>query len=186
MSSFLVDQATVGEWNLQGLPSDDLSIQNGIMVTRSTRFPLMIDPQSQAVSWIKRKEPEIVDRDFIYTLSNPQLKERIKIPLQDGCPMMIENIENEVDPMLDPLLEKQITVKGRQKFIKIADTEMDYDPNFRLYMTSRLGNPHFSPELAAKTTIIDFTVTQDGLEQQLLGRLISKEQKHLEDQLTQL
>lgn len=63
---------------------------------------------------------------------------------------------------------------------------MDYDPKFRLYMTSRLGNPHFSPELAAKTTIIDFTVTQGGLEQQLLGRLISKEQKHLEDQLTQL
>ena len=186
MTNFLVDQATVGEWNLQGLPSDDLSIQNGIMVTRSTRYPLMIDPQSQAVNWIKRKEPEIVERDFIYTLTNPQLKERIKIPLQDGCPMMIENIENEVDPMLDPLLEKQITTKGRSKFIKIADTEMDFDARFRLYMTSRLGNPHFSPELAAKTTIIDFTVTQDGLEQQLLGRLISKEQKHLEDQLTQL
>lgn len=175
MTSFLVNQATVGEWNLQGLPSDDLSIQNGIMVTRSTRYPLMIDPQSQAVNWIKRKEPEVVQRDFIYTLSNPNLKDRLKIPLQDGCPVMIENIENEVDPMLDPLLEKQFTSRGRQKFIKIADTEMDYDPNFRLYMTSRLGNPHFSPELAAKTTIIDFTVTQDGLEQQLLGRLISKE-----------
>jgi len=53
-------------------------------------------------------------------------------------------------------------------------------------MTSRLANPHFSPELAAKTTIIDFTVTQGGLEQQLLGRLISKEQKSLEEQLTQL
>jgi len=53
-------------------------------------------------------------------------------------------------------------------------------------MTSRLSNPHFSPELAAKTTIIDFTVTQGGLEQQLLSRLITKEQKHLEDTLTQL
>ena len=53
-------------------------------------------------------------------------------------------------------------------------------------MTSRLANPHFSPELAAKTTIIDFTVTQIGLEQQLLGRLISIEQKSLEEQLTQL
>jgi dynein heavy chain len=63
---------------------------------------------------------------------------------------------------------------------------MDYDDKFRLYMTSRLGNPHFSPELAAKATIIDFTVTQGGLEQQLLGRLISKEQKSLEEQLTQL
>jgi dynein heavy chain len=53
-------------------------------------------------------------------------------------------------------------------------------------MTSRLANPHFSPELAAKTTIIDFTVTQGGLEQQLLGRLISFEQKSLEETLTQL
>lgn len=53
-------------------------------------------------------------------------------------------------------------------------------------MTSRLANPHFSPELSAKTTIIDFTVTQGGLEQQLLSRLITKEQKSLEDQLTQL
>jgi len=91
---------------LQGLPNDDLSIQNGIMVTRSTRYPLMIDPQAQAVSWIKRKEPEIEARGFVFTLSNPNLKDRLKIPLQDGCPVMIENIENEIDPMLDPLLEK--------------------------------------------------------------------------------
>ena len=113
MTSFLVNQATVGEWNLQGLPSDDLSVQNGIMVTRSTRYPLMIDPQSQAINWIKKKEPIISERDFVYTLNNPQLKDRLKIPLQDGCPVMIENIENEVDPMLDPLLERQFTVRGR-------------------------------------------------------------------------
>lgn len=100
--------------------------------------------------------------------------------------MLIENIENEVDPMLDPILEKQISTRGRNKFIKVSDAECEYSENFRLYMTSRLANPHFSPELAAKTTIIDFTVTQDGLEQQLLGRVISKEQKSLEEQLSQL
>lgn len=61
--------------------------------------------------------------------------------------------------MLDPLLEKQIIIKGRSKLIKLSDQDLDYDDKFRLYMTSRLGNPHFSPELAAKTTIIDFTVT---------------------------
>ena len=72
---------------------------------------------------------------------------------------MIENIENEVDPMLDPILEKQWIKKGRNKLIKLGDSDLDYDERFRLYMTSRLANPHFSPELAAKTTIIDFTVT---------------------------
>ena len=90
---------------------------------------------------------------------------------------MIENIENEVDPMLDPLLEKQWVKKGRNKLIKLGDQDLDYDERFRLYMTSRLANPHFSPELAAKTTIIDFTVTQRGLEDQLLGRVEQKRRK---------
>jgi dynein heavy chain len=120
------------------------------------------------------------------TLNHPNLRDKLKIPLGEGFPVLIESIENEVDPMLDPILEKQIIVKGRNKLIKIADQDFDYDDKFRLYMTSRLPFPHFSPELAAKTTIIDFTVTQNGLEQQLLGRLIAMEQKSLEDQLTQL
>ena len=156
------------------------------MVTRSSRFPLLIDPQSQAISWILRREPDLTAKNCVFTLNNPNLKDLLKFPMSEGLPMLIENIENEVDPMLDPILEKQISTRGRNKFIKVSDAECEYSDNFRLYMTSRLANPHFSPELAAKTTIIDFTVTQDGLEQQLLGRVISKEQKSLEEQLSQL
>ena len=66
----------------------------------------MIDPQSQAMNWIKQRETDMVARNFIFSMTNPNLKDLLKIPLQDGCPVMIENIENEVDPMLDPLLEK--------------------------------------------------------------------------------
>jgi len=189
LTEFLVTEAKIGEWSLQGLPADDLSIQNGIMVERSSRFPLMIDPQTQAINWIKRKETELLDlMNLISTLSHPRLKDNIGMACDNGYPFLIENVENEVDPMLDPVLEKQVKRKGKSArgVIKIADQEFDWDDKFRLYMTSRLANPHFSPELSAKTTIIDFTVTQGGLEQQLLSRLISKEQKSLEDQLTQL
>lgn len=61
LTSFLVDDATVGEWNIQGLPKDDLSIQNGIMVTNSSRFPLLIDPQGQGQNWIQNKFAESID-----------------------------------------------------------------------------------------------------------------------------
>ena len=56
LTAFLVDDSTVGEWNLQGLPTDDLSIQNGIMVNNAARYPVLVDPQGQARTWILNKE----------------------------------------------------------------------------------------------------------------------------------
>lgn len=56
MVTFLVKPPVVRDWNIQGLPTDNFSIENGIIVTRSGRWPLIIDPQSQAWIWIKTME----------------------------------------------------------------------------------------------------------------------------------
>lgn len=187
--SFLIDIGTIGDWNIQGLPTDFLSTQNGILVTKSTRFPLLIDPQGQALSWIKNKEAERLpswNGQSLVELSDPKLKDKLEFCMSDGKSMVITGVEDEIDPMLDPVMEKQIICKGKRMFINVSDKVMDYDDKFMMYFITRLPNPKFSPELQAKTTLIDFTVTQKGLEEQLLGKVIGKEQKALEEQLNQV
>jgi len=100
--------------------------------------------------------------------------------------LIIEGIEGEVDPIMDPVLEKQIVKKGKSYKITVGGAELDWNNKFLVFMTCNLGNPKFSPELSAKTTIIDFTVTQTGLEQQLLSVVLTKEQRQLEESLNTL
>lgn len=54
--NFLTDPTTIREWNAQGLPADNFSIENGIIIKRGTRWPLLIDPQCQGQKWIKAME----------------------------------------------------------------------------------------------------------------------------------
>merc|ERR1719450_1628558 len=183
---FLVDIGTIGDWNLQGLPQDNLSTQNGILVTRSSRFPLLVDPQGQALQWILKREENNVPMWKTTTLGDPKLRDKLEYCMAEGMALIVVQVEEEIDPMLDPVMEKQLISKGKKLFVNVSDKMMDYDPKFMLYFITRLPNPNFSPELQAKTTVVDFTVTQLGLEDQLLGKVIGKEQKALEDQLAQV
>ncbi|KAL0485016.1 ODA2, partial [Acrasis kona] len=170
VTKLLTDEAQIGEWNIEGLPTDDHSIQNAIMVTRSSKWPLLVDPQGQGLAWLKKRKYSDEKVQFrIARLSDSRLRNVLEECMENGYPLIIENIEEEVDPMLDPVLEKNFLKGAKRKQIVLSDKSVDYDDRFQLFLTTKLANPHYSPELYAKTTVIDFTVTMGGLEQQLLG-----------------
>jgi len=180
VAKFLVEDAEVGEWNMEGLPTDELSIQNGIMVTRATRYPVLVDPQGQGLTWIKNREEKNMLR--VTSLVEKQFRNHLEDCMSFGKPMLVENIEETLDPVLDPVLEKRFVRKGKGFIIQLADKEVDFCDTFNMFCTTRLPNPHYSPEMSAKVTVIDFTVTMVGLEDQLLGKLILKEKHELEEQ----
>uniref|UniRef100_A0A3B3I1V0 Dynein heavy chain ATP-binding dynein motor region domain-containing protein n=1 Tax=Oryzias latipes TaxID=8090 RepID=A0A3B3I1V0_ORYLA len=94
--------------------------------------------------------------------------------------VLIENVGETLDPVLGPLLGRETIKKGR--CIKIGDKECEYNPSFRLILHTKLANPHYQPELQAQCTLINFTVTRDGLEDQLLAAVVSMERPDLEKQ----
>ncbi|KAI9346257.1 dynein heavy chain and region D6 of dynein motor-domain-containing protein [Obelidium mucronatum] len=179
----LVDPAVVRDWNIQGLPADTLSTENGILVTRGRRWPLMIDPQGQANRWIRNMEGTSLK---VVKLSEPKFLRSLENAVRTGQPVLMEDVGEQLDPAIEPLLLKQTVRQGGRLLMKLGDSMIEYDRNFKLYITTKLSNPHYLPEVCIKVTIINFTVTNVGLEGQLLADVVKLERPELEEQRNSL
>ncbi|KAE8738437.1 hypothetical protein FOCC_FOCC016088 [Frankliniella occidentalis] len=166
-------------WNIHGLPRDAFSIENAIIVDCSKRWSLMVDPQGQANKWIKGMEKA---NDLqVAKFSDPDYMKTVESCVSTGRPLLLENVLEELEAPLDPVLFRMTFSQGGTTFISLGDNIVEYHPAFKLYMTSRLRNPHYLPDVFNKVTIVNFALTVEGLEDQLLGTVVAKERPDLED-----
>ncbi|XP_053325574.1 dynein axonemal heavy chain 12 [Spea bombifrons] len=180
LSKTLGDPIKIRAWNIAGLPTDSFSVDNGVIVSNSRRWPLMIDPQGQANKWIKNSERE--NQLSVIKLTDPDYMRTLENCVQFGTPLLLENVGEELDPSLEPLLLKQTFKQGGVECIRLGETIIEYSRDFRFYITTKLRNPHYLPELATKVSLLNFMITPEGLEDQLLGIVVAKERPELEEE----
>ena len=104
----------------------------------------------------------------------------------NGRCVIIQNIGEELDATLEPVLSRAVFQKGRTLYIKVGGEDFEYDPKFKLYLQTKLDNPHYRPEIQAQCTIVNFIATETGLMDQLLARVVNEEKPELEKRKREL
>ncbi|XP_045539469.1 dynein axonemal heavy chain 1 [Papilio machaon] len=182
--SVLGDAVQIRTWQMYGLPRDPLSVESAVLMSNSRRWPLIIDPQTQANKWIRsmgKIEGLIVckpnDRDLLRSFESA---------LRFGKPLLLENVAQELDPALDPVLKRQYFRQAGQLVLKLGDSLIPFAAGFRLYITTKLPNPKYTPETSVKVQIVNFALVPSGLAEQLLSIVVAQERPDLEELRGQL
>merc|ERR1711881_632830 len=103
-----------------------------------------------------------------------------------GVPVLIENIEETLDSILDPVLQKATFKQGTLEMIRLGDSTIEWSKDFKLYITTKLPNPHFPPEICVAVGILNFMATLDGLQDQMLGIVVAAEEPETEQKRVNL
>jgi dynein heavy chain len=182
LALILGEPVRVQEWAVYGLPNDMLSVENAIIMDTARRWSLMIDPQRQANKFVKQYGKAANESGLeVCKLSDTNMIRTLELGIQFGKWVLLENIGTSLDPTLEPVLLQQKVRDGTGWSIRLGDKSIAYVESFRFFMTTTLPNPHYPPEISVKVTLLNFAITQAGLEDQMLGLVVKEEKPDIEE-----
>jgi dynein heavy chain, axonemal len=185
LETIMGDPMKIMDWQIDKLPADSVSICNAIMIQKGMRKPFLIDPQLQGTTWLKNVSNREMDLIIIRN-SDTSIQRVLENAIKMGNEIMIEDMPDTIDPLFETIVNNEIISNGGRKQIKFGDKLIDYDPNFKIYFVTNLANPHFLPEIFIRVTVINFTVTEMGLSQQLLAEIVKIENSAVETKKNEL
>lgn len=204
LGSFLSSESEFLKWKSEGLPSDELSLQNALMIENSCQTPFIIDPNGLATQWLKThlsnnlsaaKELAKSEDANAPAAASSQLEvvmqqearfvTTLELSIRFGKTLIISEVDG-VSPLLYPLLRKDLYGQGPRRTVVVGEKNVDYNENFRLYLVTRDPAPDIPSNAKALINEINFTVTRSGLEGQLLGITLNSEKPELEQKKSEL
>ena len=109
---------------------------------------------------------------------NPNFMKSLESALRFGTPLLVEDVES-IDPVLNPVLNKEIHKTGGRTLIRLGDQDIDFSPSFVIFLATRDPNTHFTPDLCSRVTFVNFTVTPNSLQSQCLNTILKNEEPEM-------
>ena len=153
------------------------------MLKRFNRYPLVVDPSGQATGFLMKHLAAFQIAKTSFT--DASFLKHLESAMRFGTLLLITDVE-AVDPILNPVLNREITKAGGRVLMRLGDQDIDFSPSFSLYLSTRDSSCRFSPDLCSRTTVINFTVTPGGLQSQCLSAVLKAEQPEVELQRSEL
>ncbi|KAK9815706.1 hypothetical protein WJX72_008353 [[Myrmecia] bisecta] len=185
LTQFLSSESEMLTWKAEGMPSDQLSKENAIVILQSLRTPLIIDPSTQASEWLTAHMTANNVTFEVATMHDDRFPKALELAVRFGKTLVVQEVDR-IEPMLYPLLRGDLIRRGPRTVVHIGDKLVDFNDTFRLVLMTRNPAPHLPPDVVHLITVTNFTVTRSGLEGQLLGLTIQSERPELEAQRSEL
>ena len=203
MRGIIGDDMEIETWKSQNLPNDNFSTDNALIMSQSRRYCLLIDPQNQALQWLKEKiKQETEMKQALEKQGKRKNEEKRKEKRKDGgtgahytikptmdvktlcdvtsdcvykgLSLIYENVGEELNQSISHLYKKEFYKDGDALFVNINQKPIEVNENFRFYIITQLPKPHYLPEICVSLTLVNFTVTEEGLQDQMLNYLVEK------------
>ncbi|CAJ0943966.1 unnamed protein product, partial [Mesorhabditis belari] len=168
-------------WKNLGLPADQLSLENAVVLLNSTQTPLVVDPTGRVARFLEKSLPNATQ----LRAGQSDLFTQIELGIRFGKTLIVDDV-TEIDAVLYPLLRKDLSPQGPRQVVIFCDKSLDYHVDFRLILCSKNERVELSATEAAALQQISFITTRSGLSAQLLGLAIQLERPELEEKSSEL
>ncbi|XP_076054654.1 dynein cytoplasmic heavy chain beethoven [Oratosquilla oratoria] len=174
---FLGSEREQLQWKTEGLPSDQLSMENALVILQSMRRPFLIDPSSRASEWLKEHLKESTVE--VTTQQDAKFATTLELAVRFGKTLIIHEVDH-IEPILYPLLRGDLVSQGPRHVVQVGEKVLDYNESFQLFLATRSPDTQLPPDASAIITSVNFTTTRAGLTGQLLAATLQIEKPELE------
>jgi len=170
-------------WKSQSLSADRLSQENAVMIKNGIQVPFIVDPNSQAIQWLKQYLPTVET----VLQQDPKLMSQLELSVRFGKSLIIQEVDG-IENFLFTVLRRDFNRQGPRMVVQLGEKMTDYNENFELFLCTRNSNAidQLPPNAACLVTRVNFSVTRAGLEGQLLGATLQQEKPELEQRKSEL